>query len=126
MTCGKFRARAIADNKAFLTGYGDPKSGIKIKEVNIITKYPTVGAFLDSYEHTWDHFREVVGAGRLPRIYLPCGTEDRMYQKVLQLKQYAEELGAKDITYDFIPGEGGGLGFCDYILPRMMHFFEIM
>jgi putative tributyrin esterase len=125
LSASEFRARALADNKAFPTGYGDPKSGIKMKEINMIAKYPTVGAFLDSYEHTWDRFREVVSAGRLPRIYLPCGTEDRMYQKVLQLKQYAEELGATGITYDFIHGEGGGFGFCDYILPRMMDFFDI-
>jgi S-formylglutathione hydrolase FrmB len=125
MTSGEFRARATADNKAFPTAYGDPKSGIKVKGINMIAKYPTVGAFLDSCEHTWDRFREVVAAGRLPNIYLPCGTEDRMYQKILQVKQYAEELGAKGITYDFIAGEGGGFGFCDYILPKMMDFFNI-
>jgi putative tributyrin esterase len=125
MTSGEFRARAKADSKAFLTAYGDPKSGIKIKEVNMVAKYPTVGAFLDSYEHTWDRFREAVAAARLPRIYLPCGTEDRMYERVLQLKQCADELGAEGITYDFMPGEGGGFGFCDCIFPKMLDFFDI-
>jgi putative tributyrin esterase len=125
LTRSEFLARAMADNKAFSTAYGDPKSGIKIKEINMIAKYPSVGDFLDSCEHTWDRFREVVAAGRLPKIYLACGTEDRMYQKVLQLKQYAEELGAKGITYDFVPGGGSGFNFCDYILPKMMDFFNI-
>ncbi len=124
MASSEFRAKALADNKAFPTAYGDPKSGIKIKEINMITKYSSVGAFLDSYEHTWDRFREVAAIGRLPKIYLPCGTEDRMHQKVLQFKQYAEELVAKGITYDFISG-GGGFGFCDYVLPKMMDFFDI-
>jgi putative tributyrin esterase len=125
MPAGEFRAKALADNKVFPTAYGDPKSGIKIKETNSISKYASVGAFLDSYEHTWDRFREVAAAGRLPNLYLPCGTEDRMYPKVLQFKQYADTLGASGITYDFIPGEGGGFGFCDAILPKMLDFFEI-
>jgi S-formylglutathione hydrolase FrmB len=122
---GEFREKALADRTAFPSGYGNPASGIHLKEINMIAKYPTVGDFLDSYEHTWDRFREVVAAGRLPKIYMPCGTDDRNHQKVLQFKQYAEELGAAGITYDFIPGEGGGFGFCDLILPKMMDFFGI-
>ena len=77
MSSSEFRARSNVDKKAFPTGFGDPKSGIKIKEINMIAKYPAVGDFLDSYEHTWDRFREAVVASRLPPIYLPCGTEDR-------------------------------------------------
>ena len=91
----------------------------------MVTKYATVGAFLDSYEHTWDRFKEVAAAGRLPKIYLPCGTEDRMYPKVLQFQHYAGKLSATGITFDFIPGGGGGFGFCDAILPRLLDFFEI-
>jgi putative tributyrin esterase len=125
MESGEFRARAAADNKAFPTAYGDPASGIKPKEVNMIAKYPSVGDFLDSYEHTWDRFREVVAAGKLPRTYLPCGTEDRMYQKVLAFQQYAKELGATGITYDFAPGAGGGFEFCESVLPKMLDFFGI-
>jgi putative tributyrin esterase len=125
MTSGEFRARAIADRTAFPTGYGDPKSGIKIKEINMIAKYPTVGDFLDSYEHTWDRFREAVVAGRLPRIYLACGTDDRSYPKILKFKQYAEDVGAKGITYDFIPGEGGGFEFWNEAILKVMDFFGI-
>ena len=91
----------------------------------MVTKYASVGAFLDSYEHTWDRFKEVAAAGRLPKIYLPCGTEDRMYPKVLQFQHYAGKLSATGITFDFIPGGGGGFGFCDAILPRLLDFFEI-
>lgn len=123
MTSAEFRARAMADRTAFPTGYGDPKSGIKGKEINMIAKYPTVGDFLDSYEHTWNRFSEVVAAGRLPRIYLACGTEDRSYQKILQFRQYAEDVGAQGITYDFIPGEGGGFEFWNAVIPKMMDFF---
>jgi len=125
LSASEFRAQATADNKAFPTGYGDPKSGIKVKEINMIAKYASVGDFLDSNEHSWDRFREVSVAGRLPKIYLPCGVEDRMYPKVLQFKQYAEKLGATGITYDFIPAAGGGFGFCDDILPKLLDFFDI-
>ncbi len=116
MSSSEFRAKATADNKAFPTAYGDPASGIKPKEVNMVAKYPSVGAFLDSDEHTWDRFREAAQAGRLPKTYLPCGTEDRMYQKVLRFREYAEELGAEGITYDFVPGAGGGFAFCESVL----------
>jgi putative tributyrin esterase len=125
MPNGEFRAKASADNKAFPTAYGDPASGIKPKEINMIAKYPSVGAFLDCDEHTWDRFRRVAKAGRLPKTYLPCGTEDRMYQRVLHFQQYAEESGAQGITYDFIPGAGGGFAFCESILPKMLDFFGI-
>jgi putative tributyrin esterase len=125
LTRNEFLAQAMADNKAFPTAYGDPKSGIKVKEINTIAKYPSVGAFLDSYEHTWDRLREVVAAGNLPKVYLPCGTKDMMYPRVLKVKEYTEKLGAKSITYDFLEGEGGGWGFCDLILPKMMDFFDI-
>lgn len=121
----EFLAKAAADNKAFATAYGNPASGIKPKEVNKIVKYSSVGAFLDSYEHTWDRFREVVAAGKVPKTYLPCGTEDVMYPKVLRFKEYAEELGAEGITFEFVEGAGGGFGFCDSILPKMLDFFGI-
>ncbi len=121
----EFLAKATADNKAFPTAYGNPASGIKSKEINKIVKYASVGDFLDSYEHTWDRFREAVAVGSLPKVYLPCGTEDVMYQKVLRFREYADELGAQSITYEFVEGAGGGFGFCDSVLPRMLDFFGI-
>jgi len=125
MERSEFLARATADNKAFSTAYGNPATGIKPKEINKIAKYASVGDFLDSPEHAWDRFRDAVAAGTVPKTYLPCGTEDVMYQKVLRFKEYAEELGAENITYEFVQGAGGGFGFCDSILPKMLAFFEI-
>ncbi len=125
MERGEFLAKATADNKAFSTAYGNPASGIKPKEVNKIVKYASVGGFLDSCEHTWDRFREAVAAGNVPKTYLPCGTEDGMYQKVLRFKEYAEKLGAEGITFESVEGAGGGFGFCDFVLPKMLAFFGI-
>lgn len=125
LTRNDFLEQATADNKAFPTAFGDPKTGIKTKEINTIAKYPTVGVFLDSYEHAWDRLREVVAAGKLPKVYLPCGTKDIMYPRVLKVKEYTDELGAKGITYEFLEDVEGGWGFCDIILPKMLDYFGI-
>ena len=91
----------------------------------MIAKYATVGDFLDSYECTWDRFREVAANGKLPRIYVSCGTEERSYESLLKFKAEAEELGAKDIFYDFITGEGHGFEFWDSVIPKVLDFFGI-
>ena len=120
-----FREKALEDRKAFPSGYGNPENGIHIKEINMITKYPTVGDFLDSCECTWDRFREVLEKGQIPRTYIACGTQDRSFEKVLELKEYTRSLGAEDIHYDFVPDRSGGYAFFDYIMPGILDFFEI-
>lgn len=37
-----FRARAMANPHQFPTEFGDPEVGIKLKEINMISRYPTV------------------------------------------------------------------------------------
>ena len=91
MTGEAFRAAAQADPHGFPTAYGPPTSGIKTKEINMIAKYLTVGAFLDSMEHTQYRFVENARKGTVPRVYLPCGTRDGMYRKVLARKELAEQ-----------------------------------
>lgn len=65
----KFREDALANPKAFPTEYGFRDVGIKLKEVNVITKYPTIRTFLDSPERMWRRFPEVAAGGNLPEIY---------------------------------------------------------
>lgn len=129
LTAGEFRAKAMADRKAFPAGFGNPAAGIHVKEINMIAKYSTVGDFLDSYEHTWDRFREVVAAGKLPKTYLPCGVsceaDDLSSQRLYDFKKYAEELGVKNIEFDFIPGYGHSYEFWRLVLPKMLEFFGI-
>lgn len=122
---GEFYATAMADRMAFPSGYGNPKNGMLLKEINMIAKYPTVGDFLDSYECSWERFREVAAAGKLPKTYVACGVEDRSYQKVLAFKKFAEELGVNTIVYDFVPNEGHSFECWNSVLPNMLDFFEM-
>jgi putative tributyrin esterase len=128
-TGAEFRAKAAADPKAFPAQSGNPEDGIHVKELNMITKYSTVGDFLDSSEHTWDRFREVAAAGKLPRIYLPCGTScgpnDKSSERVFKFKEGADKLGVSDIAYDFIPGYGHNFEFWQHVLPKVLEFFHI-
>jgi putative tributyrin esterase len=128
-TAAEFRAKAMADPKAFPAQSGNPEDGMHVKELNMITKYSTVGDFLDSSEHTWDRFREVAASGKLPRTYLPCGIScgptDKSSERVLKFKEGAEKLGVTDIVYDFVPGYGHNFEFWQHILPKVLEFFGI-
>jgi putative tributyrin esterase len=128
-TAAGFRAKVMADPKAFPAQSGNPEDGIHVKELNMITKYSTVGDFLDSCEHTWDRFREAAAAGRLPRTYLPCGSScgpaDKSYERVLKFKEDADKLGVSEIVYDFVPGYGHNFEFWQHILPKVLEFFDI-
>jgi putative tributyrin esterase len=97
LTSAEFRAIVAADKHAFPSAYGILTGGIHVKEVNTIAKYPTVGDFLDSYEHTWARFREAAAAEKLPKVYLPGTTRDG---KMLEFKEYADALRVKNIAYD--------------------------
>jgi putative tributyrin esterase len=129
LSAAEFREKATSDPKAFPAQSGNPEDGIHVKELNMITKYSTVGEFLDSPEHTWDRFREVAVAGKLPRTYLPCGTScgpsDKSYARVLKFKEGAEMLGVANITFDLVPGYGHSFEFWQHILPKVLEFFGI-
>ena len=129
LTAAAFRAEVMADPKAFPAQSGNPEDGMHVKELNMIAKYSTVGDFLDSYEHTWDRFREVSAAGKLPRTYLPCGIScgptDKSSERVLKFKGDAEKLGATNIMYDLVPGYGHNFEFWQYIFPKVLEFFGI-
>lgn len=124
LTGAEFRVRAEREPSAFPAGFGDPAGGIHQKEINMIAKYSTVGAFLDSWECTWPRFGEAARSGPLPRIYITCGAEDRSCAKLREFRAYANSLGATDIVYEFVPGYGHGYDFWDYALPRALDFFN--
>jgi len=125
LSSSEFRAIVMADRKAFPSGYGSPKNGMLIKEINMVAKYATVGDFLDSNECTWERFRDVAGSGSLPPIYVACGTEDRTYPKLLKFQEFAAELGERNIVYDFVPGAGHSFDFWSAMVPKVMDFFGI-
>lgn len=102
-----FRADALADPRAFPTEYGPPQFGIKRKEVNVITKYPTIRDFLASPECMWRRFPEVAEEGMLPKIYAACGSEDLFYETNLHFRELVRQLGLEDQAYFDLP-EGIG------------------
>lgn len=123
LTASEFRAAVMADRTAFSSGYGNPADGMLTKEINMIAKYPSVGDFLDSSECTWERFREAVAAESLLPTYIACGTEDRNYPKLVEFREFAEELGAQGIYYDFVPGAGHNFEFWNAVIPKAMNFF---
>ncbi len=102
-----FKRDALADPKAFPTEYGDPAAGIKRKEVNVIAKYPTVRAFLDSPDCMWNRLSEVCESGNLPSLYFACGTEDLFYPAVRRIEKRLEELGMRGKAH-FVTPSGVG------------------
>lgn len=107
MTCEEFRKIALEDPKKFPTEYGDPSTGIKLKEVNVITKYETVKDFLDSPDCMYNRLPEVWKAGKLPKIYVACGTKDLFYKSTQDFMKLTEELGC-DGRVEFFIHEGIG------------------
>ncbi len=116
----EFRKIALADPKKFPTEYGSPDTGIKLKEVNVICRYEMVQDFLDSPECMWNRLPEVWKAGKLPEIYVACGTEDLFYKATLEFMELTKEIGAGEHIH-FIIEEGVGHDgrFFDRILTEL-------
>jgi putative tributyrin esterase len=120
-TADEFRKKALASPTSFPAGYGNPKAGIHRKEVNMITKYDTVGAFLDSYEHTCDRYREAVNQGtNLPEIYLLCDTGERSYDKVKAFEQQTKAWENTGLIFEYTEKGFHEYAFCDDVLPRVL------
>lgn len=126
------RPYAALTSAQFCDMAGDPKrfpgpngTGLRLKEINQIAKYPTVGAFLDSCENAWDRFGEVVRAGKLPRLYVTCGTEDKnVYPRFLSFKKYAEELNA-DAVFTAVEGFQHEWAFWDIAIKDALEFWGV-
>ncbi|MCD7835017.1 MAG: esterase family protein, partial [Lachnospiraceae bacterium] len=99
-----FRKEAMANHKKFPTEFGDPAYGITLKEINMISRYPTVRDYVDSMECTIERFDDAAKAGKLPSLYFCCGDQDSCCEKVKEFRKHAEKLGVTDIGYEFVPG----------------------
>ena len=78
--------------------------GYNAKVINMIAKFPTVGAFMDSLDNTWDRYLERQAAGKLPNIYVAVGSEDRCTMRVNQFKELAASAGDTNTIFTEIPG----------------------
>lgn len=121
-----FRIDALANPKAFPTEYGFKDMGIKRKEVNVITKYPTIKAFLDSPECMWRRFPEVAESGKLPKIYAACGSADLFYDANLRFRQLVKELGVEDHVHFNLPeGIGHSNDFFSQEIIAFMDYYNV-
>ncbi len=121
-----FRKMVLKNPKAFPTEYGDPGEGIKLKELNVITKYPTVQDFLDSPDCMWERFPEVVAHGTLPMIYVACGTKDLFYPGAIRLQELASGLGVDDrIHFEIAEGVGHEESFFDAEVGHFMDYYHV-
>lgn len=125
MTGAAFREYAMAHRTDFPTEYGNPQEGIKPKEINVIAKYPTVQAFLDSPECMFRRFPEVVAAGKLPPMYIACGTEDLFYAPTLRMRDLVQETGAEHVTFDLKEGVGHTGKLWDLELEKFIQHFGL-
>lgn len=106
MTGAQFRAYAEEHRTSLPTEFGDPRFGITTKEINMIARYPYVRDYVNSEELTWDRFGEVCAAGNCPEMFFCCGDRDGCFDAVRRFLDHAGELGAENITAEFIPGKG--------------------
>lgn len=121
-----FRADALANPRSFPTEYGPPQFGMKLKEVNVITKYPTIRAFLDSPECMWRRFPEAAANGNLPKIYAACGSKDLFYEANLRFKELVKELNLEDQVHFNLPeGIGHDSDFFDSEISAFMDYYQV-
>jgi putative tributyrin esterase len=122
----KFAAAAVLSSSArnYERLLEDPETLQDKRMANRLRNYCGKEAFLDSNENTWRLLGEKVGEVDLPRIYCACGTEDRGYERYLEFKAYAQEIGA-DITFEEIEGYGHEWRFWDLTIQKALKFFGL-
>jgi putative tributyrin esterase len=125
LTASEFRTLALKDRTKFPAGYGDPRGGIQIKEINMIAKYPMVGDFLDSPENTWRLFHETAKEKAIPMTFAACGKNDQSYKKLLGDQEEMVKMGITNVSFYFADDAGHNYVFWDDVIPRMFDFFSI-
>lgn len=121
MTSEEFRHAA----KDPLLCPGPNGTGMRLKEINQVAKYPTVQDFLDSPENVWDRLPEAAARGDLPPMYVCCGTEDQnVYPRYLRFRQYLEKLGI-NATFEEYPGYRHEYPLWDQAIQKAMDFFGL-
>lgn len=104
---------------------GPNGTGMRLKEINQVAKYPTVQDFLDSYENIWDRLPAAVAGGKLPKMYICCGTRDKnVYPRYLRFQQYMQKLGA-DVLWQEFEGYRHEYPLWDIAIQKALDFFEI-
>ena len=115
--------RRIAENP--LKCPGPNGTGMRPKEINQVAKYPTVQAFLDSYENAWDRLPEAAAKGNLPRMYICCGTKDpNVYPRYVRFQKYMEQLGV-EVEFQEFEGYRHEYPLWDIAIQKALNFFGV-
>ncbi|MBQ9198235.1 MAG: hypothetical protein IJ157_13495 [Clostridia bacterium] len=104
---------------------GPNGTGMRLKEINQVAKYPSVQDFLDSYENAWDRLPEAAAKGNLPRMYIACGTKDpNVYPRYLRFREYIKQLGVDAVFQEF-EGYKHEYPMWDIAIQKALDFFGI-
>lgn len=90
-----------------------------------VINFPSEGAFLDSYQNTWQLLEQKVRQGvQLPRLLFGCGEDDMLYKDFLAFRERAEGIGLP-AEYFSIPGLKHEWRFWDQGIQRALDFFGL-
>lgn len=104
---------------------GPNGTGMRLKEVNQVTKYGSVQSFLDSYENIWDRLPESAQKGDLPKMYVCCGTRDKhVYPRFLRFKKYLQSLGV-EAAFEEFEGFRHEFALWDLAIQKALDFFGV-
>lgn len=122
----EFRALAEKEPTLFPTRFGDPAGGITPKEINMIAKYPTVQAYLDSPECTERRLLEFERqVEKLPGIYFSCGEKDNCCPQLRRFEQKAGETLHKKMTFDYVPDQNHDFVFWEIAIRNTFKHFAL-
>lgn len=102
---------------------GPNGTGMRLKEVNAIAKYPTIGDYLDSDENSWDRFTDAVKAGKMIPFYLTYGEDDPNFARFHDFRDYCAKINAPG-KFESYPGFKHEWAFWDMALVKALDFFD--
>jgi len=122
----KFAGAAVLSAGAwnYARQVADPASLENPRFVNSIANAGGAEGLLASVGNTWRILGEKVGKEDLPRMYCAVGKNDFLYDRYLEFKAYAEELGA-GITFEEFEGYTHEWRFWDLAIQKALTFFGL-
>lgn len=91
----------------------------------IARTYPSIEAFRNSDNNIYRFVEQSVKNGvDLPRYYIPCGENEHTYQRFLNFRSFAEQIGFA-ATFESFPGYIHEWRFVDLALQKALEFFGL-
>lgn len=119
--------REYASEHPVRTAYGIDSGTMHAKELSSICRYPTVGAFLDSYENTFARFQELAEKHNLPKIFLSgADSECRWGAQMASFHLYCEKNEIQNIVFDMYRCETHNSAFWEESVERFLDYAGIV